>query len=304
MKEVFTLAHISDPHVGPLPQPQLSELLNKRILGYLSWKRRRHKIHRPEVLAALKQDLSLQAPDHLAVTGDLTNISLPAEFTAAANWLEELGSPEEITVVPGNHDAYVSLDWAQTWGKWAAYMSSDKGLPMAAHEDFDHFPSLRFRGPLALIGLSSANPTPWGFASGRLGSNQLDKLSELLDETHQKGFCRVVLLHHPPTDRSQPRKRLTDAAQLRDVLHTHGAELVLHGHEHHHQEVTLESRRGDVPVVGAASASAATSRGRHPAAQYLLFKIVKSSDSWNITMTKRAFDPQHGRFSETDSLEL
>ena len=41
----FTLAHLSDPHLAPLPRPRLSELIGKRITGYLNWQLRRRFIH-------------------------------------------------------------------------------------------------------------------------------------------------------------------------------------------------------------------------------------------------------------------
>ena len=63
--------------------------------------------------------------DHIAVTGDLTHIGLPHEFRQAAAWLERLGAPERITVVPGNHDAYVREAWRDTFAQWSAYMRGD-----------------------------------------------------------------------------------------------------------------------------------------------------------------------------------
>ena len=87
----FTLAHLSDPHLPPLPVPRLSELASKRALGFLNWTRNRHKHHRREALDALVHDLKAQAPDHIAVTGDLTNLALRAEFPLAARWLQSIG---------------------------------------------------------------------------------------------------------------------------------------------------------------------------------------------------------------------
>ncbi len=37
-----TLAHMSDIHLAPLPPVKWTELLNKRITGYLNWRLRRH----------------------------------------------------------------------------------------------------------------------------------------------------------------------------------------------------------------------------------------------------------------------
>ena len=52
-------------------------------------------------------DIKASSPDHLAVTGDLVNLALDAEIEMARYWLETLGSPHDVSVVPGNHDAYV-----------------------------------------------------------------------------------------------------------------------------------------------------------------------------------------------------
>ena len=103
----FTLAHLSDVHLPPLPAVRAHQLANKRVLGYLNWKKNRHAIHRREVLDAVVADMLAHGPDQIAVTGDLVNLSLEQEFSPVAAWLAEVGPPERVTVVPGNHDAYV-----------------------------------------------------------------------------------------------------------------------------------------------------------------------------------------------------
>jgi len=104
---VFTLAHLSDIHLSPLPRARRRHLLSKRILGYVNWHRGRKYVHRREILDLLTRDLVEQNPDHVAVTGDLVNLGLPEEYLRAADWLHHLGAPSEVTAIPGNHDAYV-----------------------------------------------------------------------------------------------------------------------------------------------------------------------------------------------------
>jgi len=104
---MFTLAHLSDPHIGPLPSARVAELINKRGLGLINWYRKRHRHHRADVLDAIVADMKAQAPGHVAVTGDLVNISLPGEYPPALGWLAKLGPPHDVTLVPGNHDIYV-----------------------------------------------------------------------------------------------------------------------------------------------------------------------------------------------------
>ncbi len=122
---MVVLAHLSDPHLGPLPKPRLAELAGKRATGYLNWRRKRQSVHRADVLARIVADLKTQAPDHIAVTGDLVNISLPGEYAPARAWLEALGPPHDVTLVPGNHDVYVRKAASAPAAHWGDYMRGD-----------------------------------------------------------------------------------------------------------------------------------------------------------------------------------
>jgi 3',5'-cyclic AMP phosphodiesterase CpdA len=279
---MFALAHLSDPHLAPLPRPRISELASKRMLGYLHWRRTRHRIHRADQVELLVRDLRALAPDHIAVTGDLVNIALPDEFAAARTWLHSLGSPQDVTLVPGNHDAYVRAALPAHDAHWRDFMRDDHPAAGAPH-----FPFVRGRGPLALIGLSSAVPTGPFLATGQLGPEQIARLDDLLPRLAER--FRVVLIHHPPgRSRGGGFKQLTDAATLRDVLRRRGAELVLHGHDHVHALDWLDGPNGSIPAVGVPSASAATIPGHHvePAA-YNVYRIEGSAGAWRCEAISR-----------------
>src|SRR6266480_6250459 len=114
---MFVLAHLSDPHLGPLPRPRLAELAGKRAAGFFNWRRKRHRIHRADVLARIVADLKAQAADHIAVTGDLVNISLTGEYAPARAWLAALGSPRDVTLVPRSEEtrlnsSHMSISYA------------------------------------------------------------------------------------------------------------------------------------------------------------------------------------------------
>lgn len=215
----ITLAHVSDLH---LPfEPELSPLqrLSKRQLSSWAW-RRRGGLHRSEILDALAADLGVQGADHIVVTGDIANFSLPEEFRRAARWLEALAPPDRVSVVPGNHDALVRVPEAEGLGHLAAWTRAPSGWP-AVHRV----------GWLALIGLSSAVPTAPFSARGRCGAAQLARLRAMLAAERAAGRLRVVMLHHPVADGAVSwRKALADRRDLRAVLEKEGAELVLHGH--------------------------------------------------------------------------
>ena len=285
---MYILAHLSDPHLGPLPAARPSELLSKRGLGYINWLRKRRAIHRPEILAALVADLKGRAPDHIAVTGDLVNLSLTGEFAPARAFLERLGNPDDVSLVPGNHDAYVRAAIGFALRDWGDYMRGDAG---------ESFPFVRRRGPLALIGLSTSLPTLPLAATGRLHGDQLDRLGTVLERLGREGAFRTVLIHHPPVAGANYFRRLTDAAALRDVLQKHGAELVLHGHHHEASLNWLAGPRSRIPVVGVPSASGAPGHHDDPAG-YNLYEIEGGPGAWRCTMVKRGWLYDEGGIGE------
>ncbi|WP_213774113.1 metallophosphoesterase [Bradyrhizobium sp. dw_78] len=278
----FTLAHLSDPHLPPLPAVRLRDLMGKRAFGYLNWTRNRHKYQRRDVLDALVSDLHAQTPDHIAVTGDFVNLALDAEFEPARAWLESVGPPDRVTIVPGNHDAYVRATQHRIAEAWGSYFASDDA------PDGGAFPFLRRRGPLALVGVSSAVPTPPLMATGWLGRTQLNALDRLLSRLAAESFFRVLLIHHPLRS-DAPAKRLTDAADLLALLQRHGVELVLHGHDHVHSTIWIDGPNGAIPAVGVPSASA-LAHGHYPAAAYNLFSIMRDGDAWRCEQTVRGLD--------------
>jgi 3',5'-cyclic AMP phosphodiesterase CpdA len=259
---LFRLAHVSDLHATRVRFRGLEELNAKRTFGWISWHARRRRRYRAELAARVVDDLVSRAPDHIAVTGDLTHMGLAAEVEEAAAWLARLGPPERVTLVPGNHDAYGARAPHPVMDAWRPYLDSDEpaGAP---------FPSLRTRGPVALIGLSSALRTPVHLATGRAGEAQLAPLPDLLSDLGARKLCRVVLVHHPPTRAHVSwRRRLEDGPALCAILARAGAELVLHGHTHRSVRDAIASSHGAIPVLGiAATSSAVASR---PAAHEIL----------------------------------
>jgi 3',5'-cyclic AMP phosphodiesterase CpdA len=280
----FTLAHVSDPHLPPLPRPRLSELAGKRVLGYLNWTRNRHRYHRRDVVDVLMSDLQAQVPDHIAVTGDLVNLALEAEFAPALAWLESVGPPDRVTLVPGNHDAYVRATAHRFAEDWKSYLAGDTAPDPGAI-----FPSLRRRGPVALIGVSSAVPTPPFLATGWLGKTQIEVLERLLATLASEDAFRILLVHHPIRSNARA-KRLTDSSDLRELLKRYGVEMILHGHDHVHSTIWVEGPNGSsIPAIGVPSASA-LAHGHYPHAAYNLFSIARDGDSWRCKQMVRGIN--------------
>jgi 3',5'-cyclic AMP phosphodiesterase CpdA len=283
MNSSFRFAHISDLHLTSLDDVKVSDLLNKRALGYLSWRLRRRREHAPEVLAALLRDLRQLTLDHIVITGDLTHIGLPSEFQQARQWLETLGAPTDVTVVPGNHETYVNTAWDNTFALWTPYMASDSGLRTIAEQrpGREFFPSVRVRQRVALIGLE-----------------------EILDQTGRQELFRILLIHHPPVAGTVGwRKRLTDGPALSGLLARHGVEMVLHGHAHRPFVAHHSGARGPFPVIGVPSSSALGRKLDHRA-RYNIYEVSPSPAGWAVRMSVRGYVLQDRCFMGEDQRDM
>lgn len=278
---MFKFAHISDIHLGPLPKLTMRELFSKRITGFVNWHRNRRKHLFVNTLDLLLSDLKTRNPDHLMVTGDLVNLATGIEIKLAGEWLETIGDPAETTVVPGNHDAYVPGAHDKSVAAWYPFIKSDDD-PGNWPKDEHIFPTIRRRGPIAIIGCSTSNATPPFSASGYFSPRQARETVNLLKEAGEEGLFRVVLIHHPPIHgAASSHKRMIGIRRFAAAISTGGAELVLHGHTHLNTLYWLRSHDGQVPVVGIASASQGPG-GHKPPAAYNLFTLSGEPGAWNL----------------------
>lgn len=281
---MFRLAHISDIHLGPLPAVSYRDLASKRMVGYVNWQRNRRRSLTEGTLGSIVADIKAAKLDHLAVTGDLVNLALDAELELAKLWLETLGDGTDVSVVPGNHDAYVPGAFDKACRLWAPWMSGD-----GHHGPVEHatFPYLRVRGKVALIGISTARATAPFMASGFFREAQAERLAKILQETGERGLFRVIMIHHPPVRNAvSQHKRLLGIGRFHGVLAAHGVELVLHGHSHQPTLYWIGRLSKPIPVVGV-SAAGQSPGGHHPGGQYNLIEIDGEAGDWTIRLTRR-----------------
>lgn len=286
---MFKLAHISDVHLGPLPRLSFAQLASKRITGFVNWHRNRRKHLFSNTLELLMEDIEKRNPDHLAITGDMVNLATSLEIEAITAWLADAGRPEDISVVPGNHDAYVPGAYEKTTQAWHDYMRGDIS-PDDWDDDFRHFPYLRVRGPVAIVGCSTAIATPPFAASGYFGRRQARETVNVLRAAGEAGLFRVVLIHHPPIRGATPmHKRMLGIRRFGATISAGGAELVLHGHTHLNTVHWLRGQKVPVPVVGIASASQSPGAKKPPAA-YNLFSISGAPGAWELVRERFALN--------------
>ena len=316
----YRLAHVTDPHFrspdlkGALRGTRLHDFVGKRAVGALNVVVNRRRKHKMELLEALGEDLRRERPDHLALTGDLSNVSLEAEWREALRWIEGTGrAPSDVTVIPGNHDAYVPDVVARGTFQtlFGTYQSADVRPPDAATTAAEApgtaggdgqamYPFVRLRGPLALVGINSCVPTGDLGAWGRVGQPQLERLEAVLAGGELRGKVRVVLIHHPPVQlKGGEERNLKDRAELAAVLERAGAELVVHGHDHRDESATLTGPGGGpIPVIGAGSASYAG--GPETRARYNVYEF----EGARVTRVTRAHDEASDQFREAARVVL
>ncbi|MFD1792030.1 metallophosphoesterase family protein [Ochrobactrum teleogrylli] len=299
---MFRLAHISDIHLSPLPRVRYRELASKRITGYINWLRNRKGAMHGTVLDKLVADMLAQAPNHIAVTGDLVNLALNLEIDIAAEWLSKLGNSNDVSVVPGNHDAYVPGALDRSCRKWEPWMRGD-GIDNKGKRP--QFPYMRVRDDVAMIGVSSARATAPFMASGDFRSAQAKRLAAALDEAGARGLFRVVMIHHPPIHGATPtHKRLYGIRRFQKIIRKHGAELVIHGHTHLATKYEIDGPNGQVPVICVPSASQ-NYGGHKPPARYNIFNIDRKPDGgWYCLWEQHGIEDVSERIFKISEQEL
>ena len=170
-------------------------------------------------------------------------------------------------------------------------MTSD--LPIAGGP----FPYVRLRGPVALIGLSTAVPRPPLVAAGEFGRVQMDAFARMLAHPEVRSRTPVLLQHHPWHNPPERMRRLLeglyDAEAEANLLQHVEQGLLLHGHLHKRVHRALPTHAGHIDAVGATSASLLHENVQRMAG-FNLYEIDGSGAIRDIS--SRRFDPDRGVF--------
>lgn len=296
---MFKLAHISDVHLSPLPDPTFNELLGKRITGYINWKKNRNAALGVETLDAIMQNLHNMAPNHLMISGDIVNLSLDKEFNQAKHWLSQQGNASDISLTFGNHDAYVRGAFAKACKIFQPWIKGDE-VQTASRP----FPYMRVRDQVAIIAASSAIATPPFQASGYFDQVQAQQLGKYLCEARKRNLFRVVMIHHPPFHGATHwHKKLWGIDRFQSIIKQYGAELIVHGHTHLPTLNFIEGLNAQVAVVGVASASQAFG-GKKPAANYNIFNITQKQQKWSCQLERHTIINQTNEIRMTETIDL
>lgn len=282
------LAHLSDLHLYPRGALKANDLLTRRFLGAINLHVFRAGAYSLEVAEAAVQAVAEAGVAHTVVTGDVSNLALPAEFALAQQVLRPVGwSPQKLTVIPGNHDYYTPKSFREDeFGRWFGYT--------LCGQQTCSFPVIKdLPDGVRLIALRSAQEVPAGCAFGRVGDEQMRKACQAIDEARKSGLIAVVILHHNLHRRgplAEATGRLLDRKEVIRLLSAHRPALVLHGHDHSEHEMALD---GGVRVIGCGSTSLVPRHGRR--GQFNVYDISHDKilvEKWRIQKKSGKFAPE------------
>jgi len=235
------------------------------------------------VVAALEKIQQLNV-DHTAITGDLTNIGQEAEFQHVARLLEQYyPTGETLSVIPGNHDYYVTDCVENDYFKQylGRYATTDVHLPPVDQSQLqpnqsatsDLFPYIRIRNGIMLLGLNSGAVMPPFHASGVIGEHTWQQLlqpgsKQLIQEAMKTCHTKVLLVHHPPCEDGKHKNHdILDIHRLWEIVGAIQPHVILHGHCHTasvYQVAGLESN----PIVIDGGSSSLFPTDAHPLAPF------------------------------------
>jgi 3',5'-cyclic AMP phosphodiesterase CpdA len=287
------IAHITDIHVT-VP-PKFSQLFGKRMLGTLNlYVFGRNSHFSQETYDALDRALAEHNPDVLLVTGDITSQATPQEFDAALKLWAPIFERQPTVLMPGNHDVYtrdaVKNDWMQQ--RFAQWMGEGPWPRVHKLNDF-----------LSIIAVQVCRPDV--LSSGKISTDDLERLDQILSEEKAEGRTAIVAAHYPIRGRDGkphgPRSRaIVNKEALEAVLSKYSASITafVHGHEHHGYQTLIPGQDGcDIPSFDPGSSGYAWMPEKRRTAHFNIYEVSPESievKRFTFKGDERSFIPEDG----------
>jgi 3',5'-cyclic AMP phosphodiesterase CpdA len=277
------LAHLTDIHVAD------ERAYDER------WKAKVRK-HSEELLGRLLVDLASFRPDHVVLTGDITQTSRRDEFARARAHIDAHLPGIRVTALPGNHDRWsgeAGLLFERHFGDLSACDLGGRGFPFCHLAGDD----------VALVALDSS---PWvpgadpAEVKGFVDAAQLARLRALSADPRVRSRMLIVLIHHHlrlseederALDPKDPTP-LQNAPEVEAALRDANVGLVLHGHRHKQMRLDLVLGGRAVPVLCPGSATRVDPRPERTG-RYGLYRI---EDGRLLDARFRRWDAERGVF--------
>lgn len=203
-----------------------------------------------EDTAALRwfeREVERRQPDAVAITGDLTMRARHREFAAATAWITALGAP--VTVGVGNHD----MPYFNPLERFFNPYSRFRGMRDLVERELD-LPGL------AIVPLKTATRAQWrlNWSKGWVTAAALDQCLAAIDAL-PKGTSVLVAAHHPLREVGTQGTALTrGGTRALEALATRPVAAVISGHVHDAFDITEDTAKGPVRMIGAGTLSRRT----------------------------------------------
>ncbi len=209
-----------------------------------------------KVVEGLLDDLTVERPHLIVVSGDLTQTAKVSEFKAARAFLDRLPSP--YFVIPGNHDVppvNILERFIAPFARYRHYISHDMA-PRRVEEDF------------AIIGVNTARRFRWklNWALGSISRAQIEDVRDFFTPLSSDLF-KIVVTHHPflPPPDTPDEDLAAHAAKAIPVFEECGVDLILSGHLHRAYQGEIQGHQRAIhrSILVAQASTATSTRLRH-----------------------------------------
>jgi 3',5'-cyclic AMP phosphodiesterase CpdA len=231
------LAHLTDLHMLERDHHKRRGLSRTR-LQFLSTGAALDAEARLQRATRLLQLAQRGRADHILVTGDLTEDGVDAQFEMLAEALHKSGvEPERVTLLPGNHDAYVD------------FRAFDRALegPLSAFRDTSREGARTVLPGAVIVPISTTIEGQWFTRSrGAIRSKDVARVRRIASDPISRERAVVVAQHHPPSQHPifavEWFDGVDNVSAMRDLLHERSRVHVLHGHTHRRSTKHLSGR--------------------------------------------------------------
>ena len=217
---------------------------------------------------------------YLCITGDLTSLGSPQEFSHCEETVlsiaEKAGiSRDKIILGLGNHDidwqiSDLHLKFKDKPSDFPHDLVKEKYREMAAKAsltNIENIPQAEKTGPAPYCGIvenkdfvmfvlnSGCHCTrDQSFSRGKLDTKQLDWFESTAKEYKADTRWKIVMMHHHPFNYSYPvpgpdASTLEEGSRFLEIAGQNGIRLVLHGHRHHPRAETDLKSSWDYPIT-------------------------------------------------------
>lgn len=217
MTRAFRLFHLSDIHFG---------LEDERALDWV------------------RRCIAGERPDAVMITGDLTMRARHREFAAAIDWIRGLDVP--VTIEVGNHD----MPYFNLVERLTDPYRRFQGIQGLLEREID-LPGL------AIVPLRTTARVQgrWPWVDGWITRRSLHETLDAIDALPED-MQVIVTAHHPLPERSDRGRRLTrGGGEAMAALAARGVLAVLSGHIHDPFDLTADTRKGPLRMIGAGTLS-------------------------------------------------